>query len=249
MTSAPIPRILHAIWDGPKPPPMKWLRTWEDNHVPLGWEFRLWNSFAVQSYVRTVVDGGRTLVTSTEAWPVQAQIDRMPELNGKADLLRFCILAKHGGVYVDADSTSEPGRPLDDSLLVGYESWASWENETARPGTVATYALGAIPGARLFVDMVRRIPACNLTIPAWQGVGPGFLSALAKLHPETHIFPARMFCPDHYTRTKAPGDAPIYARQFWGNTTGSYAQGTETPATSATHEPREPAAPAQRARP
>ena len=207
------PRIIHAVWIGPKPPPTKLLDTWFA--LNPAWEFRLWNSDKVQSYVSTT-RAGAVLVPSDTPWPVQAQIDQMSELNGRADMMRFCILAKWGGVYVDADE--ECLLPLDERFCQ-HEAWACWENETCRPGVVATTVLGAMPGARLFVDLVERIPSCDLRrAAAWETVGPSFLTRVAKDHPELHMFPARHFLPEHYTGTKAPGNAELFGRHHWGNT-------------------------------
>lgn len=190
------PRIIHAIWIGPKPAPRKLLDTWAALNPK--WEFRLH--------------------ISDRGWRNQRQIDLMPELNGKADIMRFELLAKHGGVYVDADE--ECLQPLDalDQRFLEHESWCCWENETCRPGMMATTVLGARPGSRLFNELVNRVPTCNLKVAAWECVGPAFLTRIGKHHRETHVFPARHFLPEHYTGTPAPGDAPIFGRHHWGNT-------------------------------
>ena len=38
-----IPKIIHQLWIGRKPPPSKLMETWRKAHESLGWEYRLWN--------------------------------------------------------------------------------------------------------------------------------------------------------------------------------------------------------------
>lgn len=193
----PIPKILHQIWIGPKEPPQLLMKTWRDKHPD--WAYMLWTDH-------------------TCSWRCQAQIDAMPEWNGKADIMRYEILEREGGVVVDADS--ECLKPLDDSFL-WHDVWACWENEACRPGLIACGALGARPGSALMRRCVNRIAASeDLKGRAWECVGPGLLTTLGRDDPSLHIYPARTFIPTHFSGVPAPGASPIYARQFWGSTIG-----------------------------
>lgn len=191
-----IPKIIHQVWIGPKPAPKRLMESWRDMHPT--WEYRLWGNDHV-------------------GWENQDEIDIMPELNGKCDMMRFEILRNHGGVVLDADS--ECIRPLDESFL-HHDCWACYENEIVRPGLIACGAMGAVKGCVLFQSCVAAIKSQYLNAPAWSCVGPMFLTSMAKDYPGMHIFPARMFIPVHFTGRAAPGDAPIYARQYWGSTKG-----------------------------
>lgn len=193
-TGKKIPKIIHQIWIGPLPPPEKLMTTWKTMHPD--WEYRLW--------------------TSEQGWENQAKIDAMLEWNGKADIMRYEILEKFGGVLVDADS--ECVQPLDESFLE-HEAFACWEHELVRFGLIATGYVGSAPGTplmRVCIDVIKQAP---LVGRAWQSVGPLFFTAMAKNFP-LHVFPSRMFIPKHQTGVDAPGDAPIYAKQFWGSTFG-----------------------------
>jgi len=80
-----IPRHLHQIWlGGPPPAPvLTWVETWRTHHPD--WEHTLWTD-----------DNRPELVN-------EAQFERAPTWAMKADLLRYELLLKFGGVYVDAD--------------------------------------------------------------------------------------------------------------------------------------------------
>ena len=191
-----IPRRLHAVWIGPQPAPTAWLRTWREKHP--NWAYRLWGNKDLASF----------------PWRCRKQIDAMPEWNGKADIMRWEILQRFGGVVVDADSVCVV--PFDDSFLVHY-AFASYEHETLQPGLVATGTVGAEPGAPFLEEIVRAIETRPLVGRARESVGPKLLTEFAH---DLHIYPARTFLPTHHTGAQAPGNASVHAVQFWGSTRG-----------------------------
>lgn len=199
-----IPKILSVIWIGPHDPPMNLIDTWEKKNIN-GWRFVLYRSH--------------------EGFEHQEQINarmRIREFNGAADIMRWEILAKTGGVVVDADS--ECLKALDEGPLdlLSNEFFTTYENEICRPGMLACGLMGAAPGSRVAAACHE---ACR-TAPfeqAWKAVGPMLLTRIAKGFPEDActIYPARVAIPVHFDKdTKAPGDAPIYAHQYYGSTRG-----------------------------
>ena len=88
-----IPKIIHMIWIGQKPFPYKKnLDTYKKKHPE--WTIRLWTDKNIPKMVNKRI------------------YDTVPVLATRADILRLEILAKYGGVYVDADSICV--KPLDD---------------------------------------------------------------------------------------------------------------------------------------
>ena len=83
-----IPRIIHQIWIGPKNPPMHWINTVIDFCHTNGYVYKLWRD-------ADVVTLG---LINKKAF------DDEPSWAGKADVLRYEILYRHGGIYIDADS-------------------------------------------------------------------------------------------------------------------------------------------------
>jgi mannosyltransferase OCH1-like enzyme len=169
--------------------------TWRDAHPD--WEYRLW--------------------TTERGWENQAQIDVMPEWNGKADIMRYEILEREGGVLVDADS--ECVRALDESFL-RHDSFACFEHEVVRPGLIATGYVGACKHNRLMRACIDGIKPQALDLPAWMCVGPLFFTMMAHGYEGLHVYPSRVFIPEHHTGNVAPGNATIHARQYWGSTWG-----------------------------
>jgi len=82
-----VPRILHQIWVGRDPLPKDfaaYTETWKLHHP--GWEHRLWTEENIPTNLRR-----------PEA------LERIRQPAERADILRFEILWRHGGVYVDVD--------------------------------------------------------------------------------------------------------------------------------------------------
>jgi hypothetical protein len=223
----PIPKKLHVVWIGPHDPPLELIQTWRDYHP--SWEFKLWSDH-------------------TRGWVNQVQIDRMKEWNGKADLMRYEILLREGGVCVDADSRCV--RPLDEGDFLDNVAFTSYENESYFPGLVTCTCMGSVAGSAVMRACVERVARMDMNRPAWDSTGPGLITRVAvgdargdeilrranmnvaklvrdkagvvcaPLYPELRIYPARHFLPNHYTKVVAPGDAVIYAEQLWGGTLG-----------------------------
>ena len=192
-----IPKILHQIWIGDQSKrPARLMNTWKDMHPD--WEYKLW--------------------TDHTCWPeLQHKIDRMPEWNGKADCMRYMILEKEGGVFADADS--ECTRALTDEFL-DHDVFASWENEDARPGLIATVCFGSRIGSAFMRNCIEWIKTHDIEGQrAWVSVGPGLFTEIAKDYP-IKIYPSCTFIPDHFTGTKGKGDGSTYAKQYWGSTFG-----------------------------
>lgn len=191
-----IPRRLHQIWIGSRPAPTAWLRTWREKHPD--WEYRLWTNDDLVSF----------------PWRCRKQIDAMSEMCGKADILRYEILQRYGGVYIDADSVCVAS--LDDSFLV-HHAFASYEHEILRPGLISNGTIGTEPGAPFLEEILNAIETRELKGRAWESVGPKILTEFAH---DLHIYPARVFLPTHLSGVEAPGSTPVHAVQFWGSTSG-----------------------------
>jgi len=203
-----VPKLIHVIWIGDDAKrPDNCIDTWRALHPD--WEFRLWGN---QDF-------------ATTHWINRTHMDAMwtRELNGVADMMRWEILYRYGGVLVDADSICV--RPLDDHLL-NCEAFACWENEVARPGLIATGYFGSEAGNAFVGQIIKDIEAEATVVDrmAWQSVGPQRLTEAYRTYGYTRmrIYPSHYFIPQHFTGTTYDGLDPIYAHQLWGSTRGAY---------------------------
>src|SRR5262245_37093593 len=82
-----IPRLFHQVWVGPKPFPAEfeaYSETWLERHP--GWELQLWTEENLPQGLRR-----------PEAY------ERLRSPVERCDILRFELLWRFGGVYVDCD--------------------------------------------------------------------------------------------------------------------------------------------------
>lgn len=159
-----------------------------------------------------------------EKFASQVKIDEIEEYCGKADIIRYEILNRYGGIYIDADSYCI--EKLGNFLLE--TSFAVYENEKIRKGLVATGVLGFEPNHPLLsniLEIINKIPVSKEETgkKAWQTVGPLlFTKIYNKTLPKLKIYPSFMFYPEHYTGLKYEGHGKSFAYQFWGSTNSSY---------------------------
>lgn len=196
-----IPRIIHQIWLGdPMPDHLAiYCTTWAEHHP--GWEHRLWTDGDF-GWLRNQ----RLFDTAQRHTPHVGQF--------RADIARYEILHRFGGVYVDCDF--ECRRPIDD--LLDADSFAAWEEDDV---WVNNAILGAVPAHPLMADLIARLPA---SVARHRGkrpnvmTGPQFLTQRARRHHIT-VHPARLFYPYSWSELDRQGeDFPdVYAIHHWDN--------------------------------
>lgn len=198
-----IPRTIHRIWLGDEEMPEELRRYgegWAEQHPE--WELRTWGD---EDYERLV--------------PAAARV-RARQAAEASDLLRYEILSRHGGVYVDTDV--ECRRPLD-PLLEGISAFAAWE----APHRVGTAILGCAPRHPAFEDAAREArETAGLGPDSAFSTGPGFLTVVLAEHPDVTIFDSSLFYPYGWDEPRPPDDAfdGAYAVHHWAGATARSAQ-------------------------
>jgi inositol phosphorylceramide mannosyltransferase catalytic subunit len=168
-----IPRIFHQIWLGPDPLPKEYVayqRSWAQHHP--SWELRLWTeSDLPDDLVRTEI------------------YERLRRPAERSDLLRFELLARHGGVYLDADF--ECLRSIE-SLLEGVTFFCAYND----PDRVNNAIMGAVAGHPLTVRAIRELRPRDSFGPVDKaGTGPFFLGRLVAEFADVTIFREELFYP------------------------------------------------------
>jgi hypothetical protein len=202
-----IPKIIHQIWIGPKPAPIKYIQTWKEMNPT--WEHILWNDEEIS---KRYPNGFKN----------QKKIDEIEEWAGKADIIRYEILHDFGGFYADADSICVNG--LED-YFINHDSFAGFENEVTRGNLIANGYIGATKGNKLMAELINRISKMKSVSQketgrmAWQNVGPLFFTeTIMQINYPISIYPSYLFIPEHYSGQKYSGTEKIYSRQLWGST-------------------------------
>lgn len=205
-----IPKIIHQLWIGDAPMPINAMNSVKNiNH---DFKYMFWHE--------------KTIEEKLEIKPrYQRKIDEHSAIWGKADLYRYLILHKYGGIFVDADMVCI--EPFDDFLL--NKAFFCWENEIARPDLCATSIQGYPPNHIIpatAIDYVLNNNVNDNKIPSWQQVGPGLLTRTYwELIPDksvVQVMPSYLALPDHHSGSKYKGHGKVYMTHEWGSTKNNY---------------------------
>lgn len=179
-----IPKRIHQVWIGNNPAPMKWINSFRDKFVKRfpGWEHILWTERELERF---------PLIN-------KYLFDCEPVLSGKVDILRYELLFRFGGIYIDADMEWLNEKPLDELLSLTNQSgiFAGWEDEIM----LANSVIGCSPHNPLMYYAIRllglTLPATRFAAdkPVWIASGPRFFSEAMKPADITR-FPQSCFYP------------------------------------------------------
>lgn len=194
-----IPKTFHRIFLD-DPIPEKFEAFWATfRAIHVGWEFVTWGSETE----------ARAFVSDDELW------DAVDPMAGRADVLRYHIIAKLGGVYVDTDV--EPLRPFDG--LVDGAPFVGWENDERLCPTV----IGGEPEHPALADLLVELREWALarpdeTDPVIQ-TGPIFLTEAWRKRDDVRRLPISAFYPVGYWEKQLLGKVAYlpetYAVHHW----------------------------------
>lgn len=179
-----IPRIVHRVWLGGDVPrdARVFGESWE-RHCP-GWEVRTWRDWDLPPLIN------------------QDAFDAATKLAQKADLARFELLLRFGGVYVDTDF--EALQPIE-AALDGVDCFAASEDRKF----VSTGIMGSIAGHPFLawlVEQVTRSIAARPDEPTNRQSGPYFVTSELQAYRLSNrgrnpvvVFPPNLFYPYHFS--------------------------------------------------
>ncbi|MDD5469441.1 MAG: glycosyltransferase [Candidatus Peribacteraceae bacterium] len=175
-----IPRIFHFIWLGsdPMPPPAAgYIEGWRRLHPD--WEVRMWTDDTIP-WMRShpFFDAEKNVVV-------------------RADILRYEILARYGGVYLDVDM--ECVKNIDD-LLCGRRCFLGYQDERI----VCNAVIGAVPMHQLLLKITQHLRTRKNTFRFTPDVfsGPILVTRMLAGVPDVTLFATSVFYPFHYNRKR-----------------------------------------------
>lgn len=198
------PKIIHQIWLGDKKMPRQfssYMESWKRFHPK--WKYILW--------------------TDTDFPLINTNVFNQTDNFGiKSDVLRYEILYKFGGLYVDLDF--ECFKPLDPLLeRMQKNVFAASEGKTPTySNSVANAMIGALPNSEFLEKAIEELPInfkktytdkgdTDFVEMVSKSCGPAFITSLHKKYPNLlHVFQRLKF----YPRTKEP-DGDAYARHHY----------------------------------
>lgn len=204
-----IPQTIHQIWVPPgQDIPAQYLqgiRSWLDMHP--NWDYKLWTDEDLHWLTRRdLYNQALELVPS----------DAVGQF--RADIARYEILLRFGGLYVDIDTVCL--RPVGEAL-VGHNEFAAWEDQN----WVGNTYLGCTPGhpvmEKLVAGLRDSVRRANGHLRPNRLTGPRYLTPI-WLGEGCHVAPQHLFYPYSYSHVKA-GTVPneyhdAYTVHLWGHT-------------------------------
>jgi hypothetical protein len=194
--SGEIPRVVHRIWLGDAKLPQELVEygeTWRRHHP--AWKFKLWRDRDLRRLL-----------------PAES-VGRARHRTELSDLVRFAVLRRYGGLYIDTDV--ECLRPFDE-LLDGHQVVLGYE----KPGRVGSAVLASVPGHRFFVDAAEQAArTVGLGANSADATGPYLLTLLARDYPDVTILPQDAFYPYGWDEPERPDDEfpGSYAVHHWAS--------------------------------
>ena len=188
-----IPKIIHQVWIGPKDVPWKWINSFKEDFMKKhpGWKYYLWTDKEVAKL---------NLVNKTH-------YDNEKGYNGKADILRYELLYKFGGIYIDADSYwlgLDLGDLIKQTNYTGF--FAAIENKKKCNKCLANGVLGSSvnnPIAKYLVDILNKQYNKHIrdyAVGPWKTLGPYYVDQVLYKFNIT-VFPDYYFYPIYWDLT------------------------------------------------
>jgi len=176
-----IPKKIHQIWLG-SPLPIKYFRlikSWIEKHPD--WEYKLWTDKDVEPFGMV----NKKLFDSIDNYGI------------KTDILRYEIIYRHGGLYIDTDFKCI--KPMDDLM---YLDFFSGSGHTASP-TAFCGLFASYPKNPLFLNIIKDIPSVFGKSPKNHGdfikiqdfYSKHVLDYVSKTKEKAVIFPKNFFYP------------------------------------------------------
>lgn len=171
------PKLYHRIWldEDERPEFAEWRDRLGSLHP--GWEIRTWNDSSKLGWMRYA--------------DLMQELLQTDPFGRAPDLLRYELLWKFGGVYIDTDF--EPLRPMDE-LLEDPRPFAGWENDR----TMCTALLAAPPehpAIGILLDGIEDRLAATEGKPANEAIGPEYATALWRERDDVRRLPPWAFYP------------------------------------------------------
>jgi hypothetical protein len=192
-----IPRTFHHVWLGPDPLPPVFARfreTWATHHPD--WELRLWTEDALpENLVRTEVYDTR----------------RIP--SERSSILRYEILFRYGGIYLDTDFECQ--RALGE-LVDGLDFFTAYlsDGKDGRGGRIGAGIIGAVAGHPILEKATNEARGGSYEKRDKALSGTVFFSRVVSGFPEARIFDRPIFYPRTRSETSNAYAVHHFARSW-----------------------------------
>lgn len=209
---AKIPKVIHQIWIGKNPAPWIWMDTVREFCDAHGYKYMFWDEKLIETHLKF-----DAFPSAKEAYMLQ---EELKQLAGKCDILRYMILYKYGGIYIDADTVVlKPAKFAE--FLETNEAHLFFGKEDLKPEfiqfvingdrspdvhgrtwLVANGLIGVKPNHPFFKRVLDECGEYSKRMRgkgAWREVGPAYITTLyeemKEQYPDIMVYPMSYFYP------------------------------------------------------
>jgi len=210
-----IPKIIHQIWIGPVKRPIKLMQEWKDNHPD--YEYILWDEDKIKKEFPKL--------RTQHLYDQYKQSDKCIWC-GRCNLLRYEILDKYGGYYLDADMKF---------VNKFEEEWKEYDLIISLAGIkdrgdrLNNSFIGCIPKHPFMEMLIAGLEKQKiLENPSFKFSGPVYITSKFNDYKNTVncnnylVLPDYAFHPIFHTGTVATANGKNYAIHKWGTTKQNY---------------------------
>ena len=200
-----IPKIIHQIWIGSLGFNEEWTKSWQEKNPSMKYMF--WGEEEIEAFGLRFKDKVDSLVS-------------LKYFSGATDIIRIELLDRFGGVYVDVDSYCL--KPIEDAPFMDGEFFVGRDYDDRRgrfKDRVANGTIGSTKGHPVLKEYLEGIDKTD--IKKWMTMGGEMLTNCIK-GKDVIVLPTCTFYPKNWDKRKAVFESEIYAKHFWGTTTGKY---------------------------
>ncbi len=191
-----IPKQFHWVWVGSDPlpdPDKQWMSSWKGKHPD--WRCLIW----AEHPENIVLDGFEVrpllpLANQRFYDGIGQWVHERAARAAKSDLVRYEIIARHGGVYLDTDVEcfANIEEVLENVNLFRAEEWGP---------NYGNWMFGAAPNHPQMWTIVRELAAHlhsgQAEMNVLEATGPGYFCRQIDRHPDCVIYPHMLFNPLH----------------------------------------------------
>lgn len=188
-----IPKKIHQIWVGPNPIPKESIQFIEKiKHLHPEFEYKLW----------TDTDLTQENFTNFEI------IQKTQSYAQKADIMRYEILYRHGGIYLDMDmEVFQSLAPLlTHSLIIC--------NEDNKKHYMTNAFIAASQNNENMLRCIKNIQSVNFNLPVNQATGPYYFRRNILIDDTVRQLPTHFIYPVHWTQKDA---SPVLTNETYTN--------------------------------
>jgi inositol phosphorylceramide mannosyltransferase catalytic subunit len=206
--------MVHSVWIGPNPAPRVWMDSVQNFSEKYKYTYILWDNQRVENFPMK----NRKHFVAAQSWA------------GKADILRYEILEKYGGIYIDADTVIVQHAMLN-LLLQTFNDDSAFGYEDDN-GLIANGVIVAKKHSAFMQALIDAIPLRDHSEPAWRATGPLFVTDMYQRYKNTidiRVYPSIWFYPrswhgittlDLHTTLQLPPESMMFQYGYSTNNLG-----------------------------